>query len=400
MSSVLCFSLKGIRSLKISLPKLSAGMVHQRAVSTYLHQPYLETLMQAILFGLGGPVFARNLVDLQLTLPATKNIAEVLSAIAEVNSDALKRLQHLCIVVVDFSNTRVNDAGVDIPSNLQARFPNFRHQDEVWEQLVKFPNLESLMIHASDCLDFFRLSNRLEVAPEATFTRLRVLDLTSLLSNSTRISKITRHAVSLLGIPYDEPDTWGDVFRYMRRYCRVLEFVYVKDLCYSCMHPLYLRPEPVARGITIWSTCLNSTEALYTLSGNNALPFTDDHAALHLLVKWVADRLGGPAFYPGWLVLQNPAYDVHERPTSNSDDRLGIDDKIALVRARFDMGELRMWPTSRMKIIKRKKSAKEDKEHEEDEDDEEDEENEEDEDEDDEDSLVVDEAGGDKNEKN
>ncbi|TLD28851.1 hypothetical protein PspLS_03487 [Pyricularia sp. CBS 133598] len=380
VSSILCFSLKGLRSLKISLPWLSSGMVKHQAVASYFHPPYLDTIMQAILFGLGGPGFARNLVDLQLTLPTTTNIGNALSAFAEANPDALERMRHLYVVVGDFSNTRFTWANQNIPSNLQARFPNHEHQDKIWEQLVKFPNLESLKIGASDCLDFCRLSNRLEAAPEGSFTRLRVLHLSKVLvtfSALTRLlipSRIRRVSLSAVvmrchsSAPHsDEPDTWGDVFRYMRRYCRALDFVYVEDLYYSRMHPRHFRPWYFAREVPIWSACLNSIDALEAQYGNNWVPFTDDHASLRLLLDSVAYRLRDQNFDCTWSIRfsENPKHDVHELPTSDMDERLGFEDEAALERGRFDMGKLRMWPRSEIKVSRRKKPRKQDEDNQE-----------------------------------
>ncbi|EHA48604.1 hypothetical protein MGG_00798 [Pyricularia oryzae 70-15] len=370
VSSVLCSSLRGIRSLQISLPWLSSGMVNNQAVASYLHPPYLDTIMQAILFGLGGPAFARNLVDLQLTLPTTTNIGDALSTLAEGSPDALKRMQHLYVSVGDFSNTRLTGGNRNIPSNLQARSPNHEHQDKVWEQLVKFPNLESLKFSASDCLDFCRLSNRLAAAPEGSFTKLRVLHLSKVLvtfSALTRLlipSRIRRVSLSTLvmrchsSAPHsDEPDTWGDVFSYMRRYCRALEVVYVEDLYYSRMHPRCLRPWYFAKEVPIWSACLDSTRVLEARYGDSVVPFTDDHASFSLLVDCLANRLGGHDFDYEWpsRIVRNREYDVDELPTFDMDEKLGMEDEAALEKGMFDMGKLRMWPRSEFEISRRKK---------------------------------------------
>jgi hypothetical protein len=195
-----------------------------------------------------------------------------------------------------------DDAALDYDSSfdrspLQRRYPNRRHQQELWECITLCKNLEALSIQGTHYLGL----DQLRWPGASNFTDLRVLHLGRLYSGVTPIQKLIKQwgrpaslqklIIDDVKMPLDE-GIWGAVLHFLLDECPNLELFFVYNLSYF---------SDVGRRCGLSSpedgTVIDSSER-------------DDLDPLEELAHIFAGKCGSSDTWPYWLSEMGESLDI------------------------------------------------------------------------------------------
>ncbi|KAK7226972.1 hypothetical protein V2G26_014975 [Clonostachys chloroleuca] len=266
-----------------------------------------------------------RITSLQLKVPSTYHAAQAFQAILP---DQPVQIRSLLIEILDSSGksgsrdylresymededvdgtaeeSEDDEAALDYDSSfdrslLQRRYPNRRHQQELWECITLCKTLEALSIQGTHYLDL----GQLRWPGVSNFTDLRVLHLGRLYSGVTPIQKLIKRwgrpaslqklIIDDVKMPLDE-GIWGAVLHFLLDECPDLELFFVYNLSYF---------SDVGRACGLSSpedgTVIDSSE-------------DDDSEPLEELVHTFADKCGSSDTWPYWLRVMGESLDILE----------------------------------------------------------------------------------------
>ncbi|VUC26878.1 unnamed protein product [Clonostachys rosea] len=204
-----------------------------------------------------------RITSLQLKVPSTYHAAQAFKAVLP---DRPLQLQNLLVEILDSSGksgsrdylmesykddddvdgtseeTEIDEEALDYNasfnrSHLQRRYPNRRHQKELWDCISPCINLETLSIQGTHYLDL----DQLAWPKSSAWAGLRVLSLGRLYSGVTKIEKLIRlfgRPARLEKLIIDDVKmplnggVWGAVLYLLQEECSKLEFFFVYNLGY------------------------------------------------------------------------------------------------------------------------------------------------------------------------
>ncbi|CAH0047806.1 unnamed protein product [Clonostachys solani] len=267
-----------------------------------------------------------RITSLQLKVPSTYHAAQAFKA---VQPDKSVQLRNLLIEILDSSGrsgsrdfleesyhededvdgtaeeSGDDTAALDYDSSfdrspLQRRYPNRRHQMELWRLLKPCINLETLSIQGTHYLDL----DQLPLPDSPDFVGLRVLSLGRLYGSVTPIQKLIKLfggpparlqklIIDDVKLPMDR-GIWGTILRFLLEECPNIELLFLYNLSYF---------------VEVGRACgLSSPEDGTVIDSSE----DDDLEPLNELVHGFADKFGSSDTWPYWLREMGQDRDILE----------------------------------------------------------------------------------------
>lgn len=297
-------ALETVEAFSISFPGAESGNGYDYDEAQCYDMQAIHEMAVTFQHGLNSPAF-QHLVDLRLDLPCTKDVERFTKVMSK---DARDRLRHLRIWIMDETGRDGNDGientgdtdeegvadgntawdGIP-PSNLQAEFPNKRHQSAVWDFVESCPNLESLSISGTHFLDL----DQLNWIKSSGSRGLQLLSLHRVWTSISSIIELLRAHPTFDGPPqlrgitlckvkvHTNGGNWSSLFAYLRENCTDLNFGRMDQLTYFENH------ENFSFNNRIWE----NYNAIWTEN-------EEDWDELRSLTRHLVRRAGGSKYYP------------------------------------------------------------------------------------------------------
>lgn len=256
-------------------------------------------MLKTIQYGLRSSGFS-SLVDLRLEVPTTHDVGTLADALS---LDARQRLRHLQIDIVDATGPSGSrdymceeynwdgDAtgylnSMYLPSTRQHKFPNRKHQGELFAFVSSCRNLESLGLAATHYLEIEKLDWK-------PLRGLKVLSLNRFWAHDWALIKLLSPPpdsplkpaivrVNFQDVKLDvESGDWSNVLRFLRLQCPDLEYSHFRQCTYFEEHPNHEHNNRPWENVSmIWTD--SKTDS-------------DEH---NELAKVLAAKAGGSVYYP------------------------------------------------------------------------------------------------------
>ncbi|KAH8684088.1 hypothetical protein BGZ61DRAFT_455619 [Ilyonectria robusta] len=297
-------ALETIEAFSISFPRAEFDKGYDYDEAMCYDMQAIHEMAVTFQHGLNSPAF-QHLVDLRLDLPCTKDVELMTKGMSK---DARDRLKHLRIWIMDETGRDGNDGAENTgdteeegvadgnsawdgipPSNLQAEFPNKRHQSAVWDFVGSCPNLESLSISGTHFLDL----DQLNWIKSSGSRGLRLLSLHRIWTSISSIIELLRAHPKFDGPPqlrgitlckvkvHANGGNWSSLFAYLKESCSDLNFSRMDQLTYFENH------ENFSFNNRIWE----NYNAIWTEN-------EEDWDELRSLTRHLIRRAGGKEYYP------------------------------------------------------------------------------------------------------